>query len=492
MRSSVVRSARCLPRRSAASSCATRRGRRRMSAYPRPSLHSASIFDGVLHGPEWSLGSFDRAPGRWAVHAASGAGASRRARHPLICFGIACLPAASGRRLMAQPVLPDGNVSRLVASVCGSGGARIRVVGSGVGLKRLARLLLAGTLLCSLVAAATASGSYTSAAIPANLAFTAIASTRPGLVLSGTTTLAGDQGVLCLMARATPRTLALFGLVEPFCDSPLPSGHSIVAVQQPSPRMVTSVRIARLSPTGHIQVGPVVVRYEEASDTHLESVYAAGSLWLYAPDTSSGGGRALRISERTGRVLQDTPVSPAMDRPVIGANANGLYLAPNPETGFLGSAKSPNENGIIYHVGIGASGVQIFDAAPRKQFQGYVSWITGDGNSLWADICYRPAGRRCMITRFNGSSPKPVFQVSDRDLTAFWVIGSVARGFYSVALRGGATTSADDVIRIDPATGAVKVITTLPLPEYWQGAWYGGSTEAALDGRSLYLLSPPA
>lgn len=361
---------------------------------------------------------------------------------------------------------------------------------SGVGLKRLAQLLIAATLLCSLVAAASGSGSYRSATIPSNLAFTAMASSPSGLVLSGTTTLAGDQGVLCLMARANARTLALSGIVEPFCDSPLLSGHSVVAVQQSSRSMVTSVRIAHLSPTGQVEVGPVVLTYEEASDTHLESVYAAGSLWLYAPSTPSGG-RALRISETTGQVLQDTPVSPAMDRPIIGANANGFYLAPDPETGFLGSAKLPKENGIIYHVGIGASGVQIFDASPGKQFLGYVSWITGDGNSLWADICHRPVGHGCMITRFKGSSPNPVFQVSDQDLTGFWVIGSVAQGFYSVALRGGATTSADYVIRIDPATGAVKVITTVPLPEYWQGAWYDGSTEAALYRRSLYLLSPP-
>jgi hypothetical protein len=342
-----------------------------------------------------------------------------------------------------------------------------------------------------LATSASAAGSYTSATIPSNLAFTAIASSPSSLVLSGTTTLDGDQGVLCVMARANARTLALSGIVEPFCDSPLLSGRSVVAVQQGSRSMLTSVRIAHLSPTGRVEVGPVVVTYEEASDTHLESVYAAGSLWLYAPSTPSGG-RALRISETTGQVLQDTPVSPAMDRPVIGANANGLYLAPDPETGFLGSVRLPKENGIIYHVGIGAPGVQIFDASPDKQFSGYVSWITGDRNSLWADICHRPVGHRCMITRFNGSSSKPVFQVSDRDLTGFWVIGSVAQGFYSVALRGGATTSADDVIRIDPATGAVKAITTIPLPESWPGAWYDGSTEAALYGRSLYLLSPPA
>ena len=368
-------------------------------------------------------------------------------------------------------------------------GATIRVVTGGLGLKRCVQVLITATFLCSAVASAGTSGSYASVAFASNLGFTAIAVSPSGLVLSGTTTLDGDQGVLCLMARANARTLAVSDIVEPFCDSPLLSGHSVAAIQQRSRSMVTSVRIAHLSPTGQVELGPVVVRYEEASDTHLESVYTAGSLWLYAPSTPTGG-RALRISETSGRVLQDTPVSPAMDRPVIAANANGLYLAPNPETGFLGSAKLPTENGIIYHVGIGASSVKIFDVAAGKRFLGYVSWITGDGNSLWADICHRPVGHRCLISRFNGSSPKPVFQVSDRDLTGFWAIGSIRQGFYSVALRGGATTSADYVIRIDPATGAVKIITTVPLPEFWPGDWYDGATDAALHGHSLYLLSP--
>jgi hypothetical protein len=159
-------------------------------------------------------------------------------------------------------------------------GATLRFMRSRVGLKRLAQLLIAATFLCSLAAAARASVSYTSATIPSNLAFTAMASSPTGLVLSGTTTLDGDQGALCLMARANARTLALSGIVEPFCDSPLLSGRSVVAVQRHSGSMLTSVRIAHLSPTGHVEVGPVVVRFEEASDTHLESVYTAGSLWL--------------------------------------------------------------------------------------------------------------------------------------------------------------------------------------------------------------------
>ena len=295
------------------------------------------------------------------------------------------------------------------------------------------------------------------------------------------------------MARANATTLALSRIVEPLCDSPLLSGHVVAAVQDEARTMVASVRIAHLSPTGQIELGPVVVTYGVASDTHLESVYAAGSLWLYAPNTPKGG-QALRISEATGQVLQDTPVSPAMDRPVIAANANGLYLAPDPETGFLGRGRQPNENGIIYHVGIGAAGVQVFDASPHNPFLGYVSWITGYANSLWAEICRRPGQGVCTIVRFNGSSPKPVFQVSDRNLTGFWVIGTPSEGFYTVTQPRGAadrTSFNDDIVRVDPSTGAVKIITSVTVPEFWQGNLYSGVAEAAVSGRSLYVLVPP-
>jgi len=337
------------------------------------------------------------------------------------------------------------------------------------------------------------SRAYSSTVIPASLDFTAIDSSPSGLVLSGTASLNGDQGVSCLRAGVNATTFALFGVVEPLCDSPLLSGHAVAAVQEQARTMVASVRIARLSPSGQVELGPIVVRYEEGSDTHLESAYADGSLWLYVPDTPSGG-RALRISEATGQVVQDTRVSPAMDRPLIAADANGLYLAPDATTGFLGRGREPNENGIVYHVGVGASSVQVLDSSPHSPFTGYVSWLIAEGNSVWIDVCQRPRHSSCAITRIDGSSAKPVFRVPDRNLTGYWVIGSASQGFYIVSEPSDATgqpTVLGKVVRIDPATGAVKVIASVPLPEFWQGDFYNGSGEAALFRGSLYLLVPP-
>lgn len=257
--------------------------------------------------------------------------------------------------------------------------------------------------------------------------------------------------------------------------------------------MVVSVRIAHVTPSGHVEIGPVVVTYTELSDTHLETVRASGSLWLYAPNTPNGG-RALRISETTGQVLQDTAVSPAMDRPIIAANENGLYLAPTSNTGFLGRGRAPKENGIIYRVGIDASAVQVFDASSASPFPGYVSWIVGDGHSLWADICQRPVGRACAITRFNGPTAKPVFQVSDRKMTGDWVVGNASQGFYGVLparYSGGQETADEEVVRIDPVSGAVEAIAAVPLPEFWSGNSFSGASEATVFDDALYLLVPP-
>jgi hypothetical protein len=357
-----------------------------------------------------------------------------------------------------------------------------------------AAAVAAASLFLAAGGGAAGSTIYSSATIPPNLDFGAISVSQSGLVLSGSTSLDGDQGVACLTARVDPRTLALFGLVEPLCsDTPLLTGQSVAVTETEATTMVVSVRIAHLAPSGHVEIGPVVVTYTELSDTHLETVRASGSLWLYAPDTPSGG-RALRISETTGQVLQDTPVSPAMDRPIIAANANGLYLAPASNTGFLGTGRAPHENGIIYRVGIDASAVQVFDAASASPFPGSVSWIAGDGNSLWADICHRPVATACVITRFNGSSAKPVFQVSDHKMTGYWVVGNVSQGFYGVvpsSYSGSQATGSEEVIRIDPASGAVEAIAAIPLPEFWQGNFFSGSSEATLFGDALYLLVPP-
>ena len=110
-----------------------------------------------------------------------------------------------------------------------------------------------------------------------------------------------------------------FGLLESPMDGALyPKGSG--------PR-TSDVRFAHLdSSTRIIDVGPVLMEYGDYSGgARPEVVRDGGSIWLF-DDAAQSGSEALRISASTGAVLQRV-VMPAISRPVLGANAEGLWLA---------------------------------------------------------------------------------------------------------------------------------------------------------------------
>ena len=335
--------------------------------------------------------------------------------------------------------------------------------------------------------------SVRSVALPANLYFASIAVDDQNLVLSGTATQDGDQGVACVMAKVELTNLSVKNLLEPRCDDPRLSAAPIVAVQQYSPSMQSRVRIARIDPkTGHLDVGSVVVTYTQLSDSHLEVAQGPGYLWLYAPITSKGA-QALRISDATGAVLQDTVISPAMDRPVIAANANGLFLAQAGNSGFLGSSRQ-NSSTAIFRLGIGTNQVEPFDVPSGTPFQGFISWMTGSGNSLWADVCPRPIDAiACKITRFVGITGTPVYATTDSEGNggAGWVVGNGTTGLYSAVPVGSPETTLYRVVRIDPNNGNISTLATVTLPDFYNGnADHGAQSSIVADG-ALYLLGPP-
>ena len=69
---------------------------------------------------------------------------------------------------------------------------------------------------------------------------------------------------------------------------------------------------------------PIVMAFDWISDEHLVTAAAAGSLWMYAPDTLDGS-LTLRIWETTGQVVQVVR-TPFVDRAVAMATSEGLWL----------------------------------------------------------------------------------------------------------------------------------------------------------------------
>jgi hypothetical protein len=360
-------------------------------------------------------------------------------------------------------------------------------------LRRLGAIIGTGALALGSVSPASAATAYRSATYPAAFQFSGISVSAGRLGLYGTATVAGDQGVDCLEADVNPTTLALSDVFEPRCDDPHAYGEPVVPVEATVDQgNYISVRVARVDPaTGHIEVGPVLGTDEDASDTRPQWVYGSGSLWLYlaAPKGSPHAGEALRVSETTGQLVQEARVSPALYRPVMAADVNGLYLSPAVNGGF--EAGPGAADAIIFHVGISAIASDVFYRWPSPQFNGFADWMTGYGDQLSAYVCQRPEPSvKCMLTVFQGTSDHPVLLAPEPYLDG-WAVGNPTTGFFSslVPADEGSSPLPTTLVRIDPSTGTVHRLASVVLPAYWGFLDPDGNQGAALYGGALYLLS---
>jgi hypothetical protein len=156
------------------------------------------------------------------------------------------------------------------------------------------------------------------------------------LLLSGPDT----HGNGCAWLVVNPAPLSVRSSLHASCERPPIAAHSVVAVQFPvTTANAAKLRIARVSAKpGLVSFGPVVMTFNNVSDTHLEWTYGPGSLWIYdvAVETSSGatrrGAEVLDVSTATGRVVR-TVSMPRLYEPLLAADADGLWIAASPETG---------------------------------------------------------------------------------------------------------------------------------------------------------------
>jgi len=355
------------------------------------------------------------------------------------------------------------------------------------------KLILKATIAALATTAALASASIgvarlsapvvSSAPIPANLALREIFVDGSSLELAGTMTLAGQAGIACVRASLAAAPLELTKIVEPNCDDPGLIGEPVAPfVTAPTPGY-SAARVAYDS-NGRVDLGPVLASYPDDSGSHLEWAYGPGALWLYEDETASGP-TVFRISEGTGRLVRATPV-PGLVRPLLAADSAGLYLAGTGSYGGIGKD-------IIWHVGAEASKAQVVVTAGAGDS---VSWITAQGEDVWADICRRPSGSACEISRFHGPNLVPVFRVSDRGRTGRWIVGNTTDGFYSSVVAQNLRPLIPskvrwELIRIDPSTGAITDVTTLMLPAFWDGPNATEGADAVVYDGSLYVVSDP-
>jgi hypothetical protein len=321
-------------------------------------------------------------------------------------------------------------------------------------------------------------------ALPTSALFNQISVTSNGLLLSGVTNAAGEnpQGP-CAAAPLDPESLAVRNLNVGSCDNPQLFGQTVEAVtSQTAPSNNVNVSVSVISPkTGKLTDGPVVMTYEYSSDTHLVTAYGPGSLWIYDVATTAGA-ELLQISGQSGAVVDVVPM-PKLYRPLLAADDAGVWVA-NSINGSPGPALS--------YVVSGASAPTA--VVPDTGLA--ICWLTADGSDAWVG---EGVGWNCgnqMVQKYVDGARGPVYSAPGNGFTPSWVVGDATDGLWAMQwsepISPGASSS-QEVISINPDTGAESVAATLPPVVYPDGVPTNGLVDgqaAYFDG-ALYLLEPP-
>jgi hypothetical protein len=115
----------------------------------------------------------------------------------------------------------------------------------------------------------------------------------------------GENGATsCIQAEIEPGTLRPSASDSFDCDE-WPPGHDSYVVQQSIPDSESNNVALRLEHVGsgpaRPTMGRVLMTTATASNTHYETTYGDGSLWVYACDTPNGG-ELVRVSDASGKV----------------------------------------------------------------------------------------------------------------------------------------------------------------------------------------------
>lgn len=368
--------------------------------------------------------------------------------------------------------------------------------------RRRVRRVVAGVSVVAVVTAATliavsltgGSPKYVSVAEPPALKSVAL---PPGQlmqdisVMKGRLLLTGQSSTtdsrVCTAMSVDPATLTFGRVRHGSCNNPSLSGQQvgISVAQGTSIGFDSTARVVTADPaTGKVSAGPVLFSYADGSDTRPLWVYGGSWLWVYDVDTEHGP-EVVQVSATTGQVQATIPI-PKLFRPILAADDDGLWVGESIE----GSGEGLDT---LYRVAPGAS-----DATTVIAGDQVVRWLVATGHHVWVGTT-PPGSLTQEIWRFDGTSGTPVFRVAEAGFDPTNVIGDETDGLWTMQWDPPFSSGipqgsrAQQIIRIDPDTGAEQVIATLPAVAVPPGeGGYGllSGQAAVLDG-AVYLLEPP-
>lgn len=295
--------------------------------------------------------------------------------------------------------------------------------------------------------------------------------------------VSGSSGTSCVWLAVDPASLRS-SRSRGSCTRPLQAGEPAVPVVISNhTSQWQTVRIARVGRS--VSYGPVVMRYQDGSDTRPVWAYGAGSLWLYDVYTDRGS-ELLRFSSRTGR-LEQTVAMPKLFRPVIAANEDGLYLMAAVNGGVSGPGPAA-----LYYVAPSARSATIIHREGRAAF-----WIAAHAHAVWAEIIsgkssaalWRFDGRKAQARRLWRRTivTAPIATYGDGSL---WAVTPNWAGRYSAQCKN------EVVSRINPLNGRESEVATASASGFCsllfdpQGLTFFRGSVYFLSGTRLYRVRP--
>jgi len=281
-----------------------------------------------------------------------------------------------------------------------------------------------------------------------------------------------NPGNGCVWLTVDPSTLAA-RRSRSSCARPPRSTYPAVPVVIANPRSQwQDVRIAHVGAT--VTYGPVVPRYQDASDTRPLWAYGPGSLWLYDVATTNGS-ELLRFSATTGR-LEERVAMPKLYRPVVAADVDGFWLVAAVNGGVSGQ-----EPAALYHVAPRAGKAVVVHREGRAAL-----WIAAHAHTVWAELISGTS--TVALWRFDGSGTKA------RRLTRSTIVTATVATYGGGSLWGLATNGVrcptERVVRIDPSTGRETRVATVPALDDCSGLLLDPQGLTFFRG-ALYFLDNP-
>jgi hypothetical protein len=231
-------------------------------------------------------------------------------------------------------------------------------------------------------------------------------------------------------------------------------------------RLTPAVVYSRTSLYAITVAGKIVMHYEDASDTRPQWLTYGRSLWLYDVATTDGP-EVLRFDARSGTLLQRTAM-PRLVRPVMVANADGLWLDPATNGGIDGVSVVP-----VLRVRFGASTPDVVHRGGRAAM-----WMAASAHTVWFE---QIAGRsNVSIWRIDHTTARLLARPTK---LAF-------QGSYGDGKLWELTCGEEEhLLRVDPDTGSPTPVGQFPKSVNYCDAsmTVTGGKVFVLEGQKLYV-----